>query len=88
MVVVGVWVKVLVKVSGLRCHDAYDALPTDDHWDTNIPVDGAIKEGMTFHSKEDCLHAIKSFHIEQSRDYDVIHSDLSRYVIQCTLETC
>ena len=43
---------------------------------------------MTFHSKEDCLHAIKSFHIGQSRDYDVIHSDLSRYVIQCTLETC
>lgn len=54
--------------------DAYDALPTDDHWNTNVPVDGAIQQGMTFHNKEDCLHAIKSFHIRQSLDYDVIHS--------------
>lgn len=68
--------------------DAYDALTTDDHWNTNVPVDGAIQEGMTFHNKEDCLHAIKSFHIRQSLDYDVIHSDPTRYVIQCTLETC
>jgi len=68
--------------------DAYDALPNGDDWDTNIPVNGAIKAGMTFHSKEDCLHAIKLFHIGQSRDYDVIHSDPNRYVIQCTLETC
>ena len=67
---------------------AFDALPTDDHWNTIVPLDGAIAVGMTFHSKEDCLHAIKSFHIQQSVDYNVIHSDPTRYVIKCTNETC
>jgi len=67
---------------------AFDALPTDDHWNTIVPLDGAIAEGMTFHRKEDCLHVIKSFYIRKSIDYDVIHSDPRRYVIQCTHETC
>jgi hypothetical protein len=53
-----------------------------------LPVDGGIEEGMQFHNKEDCVLAIRHYHVKQSLDYDVKKSDQTRYVIRCTNSAC
>jgi len=68
--------------------DVFDNLLTGMQNTTTHPVDGDIKEGMMFHGKQDCLHAIKSFHIRHSVDYTVEQSDHERYVIKCTIQEC
>jgi len=66
--------------------DAFDNLLMGMQNTTTHPVDGDIEEGMMFHDKQDCLHAIKSFHIRHSVDYTVEQSDHERYVIKCTIQ--
>ncbi|PNX97090.1 protein FAR1-related sequence 8-like [Trifolium pratense] len=51
--------------------------------DQQLPVDEEIKVGMIFHKKEDCLQAIKSYHIKRSIDFKPKKSDQDRYVIEC-----
>ncbi|CAJ2648315.1 unnamed protein product [Trifolium pratense] len=53
-----------------------------------LPVDQGIEVGMQFHTKADCVSAIRTYHIKQSRDYKVKQSDKERYVIQCKQPTC
>jgi hypothetical protein len=53
-----------------------------------LPVDGGIEEGMQFHNKEDCVLAIRYYHVKQSLDYDAKKSDQTRYVIRCTNSAC
>ena len=36
-----------------------------------IQTQGSLKEGDIFHTKEDCVRAIKKYHMELSADYNV-----------------
>jgi len=62
--------------------------PMDMDGPIPLPVDRGIEEGMLFHNKEDCVLAIRHYHIKRSLDYDVKKSDHSRYVIKCTNSAC
>jgi len=53
-----------------------------------LPVDEGIKEGMQFHNKEDCVLAVRYYHVKKSLDYKVTKSDQLRYVIGCTNSAC
>jgi hypothetical protein len=37
----------------------------------SLPVDQGIATGMQFHSKNDCMLAIRLYHVRQSLDYSV-----------------
>ncbi|MCH93649.1 hypothetical protein A2U01_0014601, partial [Trifolium medium] len=45
------------------------------HEDLVLPVDAEIEEGMLFHNKQDCLHAIKTYHVKRSLDFKIKKSD-------------
>jgi hypothetical protein len=53
-----------------------------------LPVDEGIAIGMEFHTKTDCVRAIRTYHIKQSLDYKVKQSDKERYVITCNQPPC
>jgi hypothetical protein len=61
---------------------------TELYHSTSLPVDQGIATGMQFHSKNDCVFAIRLYHIRQSLDYSVKQSDHERYVIKCKNENC
>jgi hypothetical protein len=54
----------------------------------SLPVDGEIAVGAVFHTKEECMHAIKAFHIKHSLVSHTLQSDSTRYVIRCQQTTC
>ncbi|XP_024628916.1 uncharacterized protein [Medicago truncatula] len=53
-----------------------------------LPVDQGIAPGMQFHNKNDCILAIKYYHMKKSTDYIVKKSDPERYVIKCKDTKC
>ncbi|GAU25342.1 hypothetical protein TSUD_376060 [Trifolium subterraneum] len=53
-----------------------------------LPVDEGIAVGMKFHTKADCVRAIRTYHIKKSLDYKVKQSDKERYVITCNQPPC
>ncbi|XP_024632960.2 uncharacterized protein [Medicago truncatula] len=53
-----------------------------------LPVDQGIAPGMQFHNKNDCILAIKFYHMKKSTDYIVKKSDSERYVIKCKDTKC
>nr|XP_027193499.1 uncharacterized protein LOC101497921 [Cicer arietinum] len=61
-----------------------------DHFLINeVPtVDGTLAIGMKFHNKDECVHAIKRYHLKQSLNFVVQKSDLERYVIYCSDPNC
>lgn len=53
-----------------------------------LPVDQGIAPGMQFHNKNDCILAIRLYHMKKSTDYIVKQSDPERYVIKCKDPKC
>ncbi|GAU49839.1 hypothetical protein TSUD_408080 [Trifolium subterraneum] len=53
-----------------------------------LPVDAGISVGMIFHTKADCLQAVKNYHINKSVQYKIEKSDKTRYVIKCEQPQC
>jgi hypothetical protein len=53
-----------------------------------LPVDAEIAVGAVFHNKQDCMHAIKAFHMKHSIVSHTVQSDSTRYVIKCEQPTC
>ncbi|XP_073224426.1 uncharacterized protein [Cicer arietinum] len=51
-------------------------------------LDGTLEVGMKFQSKDECVHAIKRYHLKQSLNFVVQKSDLERYVIICSHPNC
>nr|XP_004515453.1 uncharacterized protein LOC101505981 [Cicer arietinum] len=51
-------------------------------------VDGTLAVGMKFHNKDECVHAIKCYHLKQSSNFVVQKSDLERYAIYCSDPNC
>ena len=51
-------------------------------------VDQGIAPGMQFHNKDDCILAIRFYHMNNSMDYKVQQSDTERYVIKCKDPKC
>ena len=49
---------------------------------------GELKVGDMFRTKEECLLAIKKFHMNNSTDFTVKHTDSRRYVIECRNMLC
>ncbi|PNX80578.1 hypothetical protein L195_g036582, partial [Trifolium pratense] len=58
------------------------------HENVPLPVNAGITKGMTFYTKKECLAAIKSWHVKQSRDYHIEKSDTTRFVIKCDKPPC
>jgi hypothetical protein len=46
-----------------------------------LPVDVGIVVGMEFHTKADCMRAIKQWHVSQYLNYKVKYLDTTRYVV-------
>ena len=53
-----------------------------------LPFDQGIAPGMQFHNKDDCILAIRFYHMKNSMDYKVQQSDTERYVIKCKDPKC
>jgi len=53
-----------------------------------LPVGQGIAPGMQFHNKNDCILAIRYYHMKKSTDYSVKQSDPERYVIKCKDTKC
>ncbi|GAU50042.1 hypothetical protein TSUD_142750 [Trifolium subterraneum] len=53
-----------------------------------LPVDAGISAGMIFHTKADCLQAVKNYHINKSAQYKIEKSDKTRYIIKCEQPQC
>lgn len=51
-------------------------------------LEDELKVGDKFHTKEDWVCAIKKFHMENSVDYTVDHTNARRYVILCRNVFC
>ncbi|XP_073223351.1 uncharacterized protein [Cicer arietinum] len=47
-----------------------------------------LEVGMKFQNKDECVHAIKCYHLKQSLNFVVQKSDLERYVIICSHPNC
>lgn len=60
----------------------------DDRHRALITTNATIDEGSMFHNKEDCVLAIKQYHINHTLDYIVTKSDTTRYVIKCVNNEC
>ncbi|PNX78709.1 hypothetical protein L195_g034687, partial [Trifolium pratense] len=58
------------------------------HDNRTLPVNTGIHKGMVFYTKKECVEAIKTWHIKQSRHYSIDKSDTSRYVIKCDKPPC
>lgn len=48
-----------------------------------IQTKGSLKVGDMFHTKENCVRAIKKYHMEISVDYIVYHTNVTTYKILC-----
>ena len=61
---------------------------TELYQSMTLPVDQGIAPGMQFHNKDDCILAIRFYHMNNSMDYKVEQSDIERYVIKCKDPKC
>ncbi|XP_050878068.1 uncharacterized protein LOC127081882 [Lathyrus oleraceus] len=52
-----------------------------------LQIEGGLL-GMEFNSKEECVFAIRQFHIRNCLDYSVYKSDSKRLIIKCVNEEC
>jgi hypothetical protein len=63
--------------------------PSGDVWyNPYVQMQGSLKQGDTFRTKEECVKAIKKFHMELSADFRVDRTDALRYKIYCPNEHC
>jgi hypothetical protein len=62
---------------------AYDALPTDDHWNTIVPLDGVFSEkilGSTSH--KDALSAWSPTDMNQLKAHSTTHGMVGKKLVQ------
>ena len=63
--------------------------PSSDIWyNPYVQMQGSLKQGDTFLTKEECVKAIKKFHMELSTDFRVDRTDALRYKVYCPNEHC
>jgi len=65
-----------------------DEPSSDIFYNPYVQIQGPLKEEDTFHTKEDCVIAIKKYHMELSADYRVDRTNTTRYKIYCRNECC
>ena len=53
-----------------------------------MQIQGSLKEGDKFCTKEECVRAIKKYHMELSANYRVDRTNATRYKIYCRNELC
>jgi len=56
--------------------------PKNHYNSMSLIVDKVIQDVIQFHNKQECMAAIRLYHIENALDYIVVQSDLKRYVIK------
>jgi len=59
---------------------------TELYHSMSLPIDQGIALGMQFYDKNECIIAIRFYHIKQSLDYIVKQSDQERYVTKCKIQ--
>lgn len=63
--------------------------PSADVWyNPYVQMQGSLKQGDTFRTKEECVKSIKKFHMQLSADFRVDRTDASRYKVYCSNEHC
>ena len=65
-----------------------DEPSSDMFYNPYMRSDEDLKKGDQFRTKEECLLAIKNWHLKNCVDYDVIKSNPERYVIVCKNPEC
>ena len=65
-----------------------DEPSSDIFYNPYMQIQGSLKEGDTFHTKEYCAKVIKKYHMELSTDYRVDRTNAMRYKIYCQNERC
>ncbi|XP_058741947.1 uncharacterized protein LOC131614369 [Vicia villosa] len=65
-----------------------DEPSSDIFYDPYTQTDARLKEGDTFRSKEECIMAIKRFHMANNVDFKVDRTNVERYKIKCRNPDC
>lgn len=65
-----------------------DPSSTDIFYNPYMRSNNELKVGDKFMTKEDCVRAIKKYHMDNSADFSVERTDARRYVIRCRNVIC
>ena len=65
-----------------------DEPSSDIFYNPYVQIQGSLKEGDKFHTKENCVKSIKKYQMELSVDYRVERTNATRYKIYCHNEFC
>lgn len=65
-----------------------DESSSDNFYKSYMSSDGELKVGDCLRTKEDCVRAIKKFHMQNSADYTIHRTDARRYIILCCNVPC